>query len=83
MSELFIDLDDLRTVNELCKICDKYRNHFETDIVCGRYIVDGCSVLGVASMLGRKVMIRPLTSGKCDDFVMKMVSIGAYIKNKE
>lgn len=83
MPKIYIDLFDLSTVNELCKICDKYKRLFETDILCGRYIVDGCSVLGVTSMLGHTVEIRPLAFDKDDEFIMNLISIGAYIKGDD
>ena len=80
MPRIYIILDCLDTVNELCRICTKYRDKFETDVVCGRYIVDGCSYLGLTSMLGHVVVIKPITDEKNDDFIMNLISIGAYTK---
>ena len=66
-------------VNKLCAICEAAP--FDVDIVCGKYVVDGTSAMGVASLIGRTVMVNPV--GAYDqrqvyDFFDKLTSIGAY-----
>lgn len=58
---IFIKLDSLETVNKLVKTCDKYKNKMDVDVIYGRYIVDGCSVLAVASLIGNVVRINANT----------------------
>lgn len=69
---MFIELElkEIEQVNALCNICDKYKNEFDVDISCGRYTVDGNSVLGVLQLLGRTVSITPLV---CEDNNRKSV----------
>ena len=56
----FIKLDDLKTVEKLTKLCEKHKDYMETDICFGRYVIDGASVLAVASLIGNIVSIRPM-----------------------
>ena len=58
---IFIKLDNLETVNKLVNICTKYKEHTYIDVIYGRYTLDGCSVLGVASLIGNIVKIKPNT----------------------
>ena len=85
MKKLLIKIDSLETVNAICAVCMKYRGEFEVDIYCGRYCVDGISVIGVTSMLGREVNVVPITD---DDnligiFINDMKEIGAYEREEE
>lgn len=76
---VFLTLDSLSKVNELVKVCEKYKD-IDTDIVYGRYIVDGRSVLGVSSLLGNIVRICPNTDVPelMGDIVKDLEEIGAW-----
>lgn len=66
-------------VNKLCAICEAAP--FDVDIVCGKYVVDGTSAMGVASLIGRTVMVNPVSvddQRQIYDFFDKLTSIGAY-----
>ena len=76
MREYLISMDKIRTVLDLCALCEKYRSDFDTDVKCGRYTVDGASVLGMSSLLGRIVKVCPITDHIPDDFEQKVVSLG-------
>lgn len=66
-------------VNKLCAICEAAP--FDVDIVCGKYVVDGTSAMGVASLIGRTVVVNPVAvddQHQIFDFYDKLTSIGAY-----
>lgn len=66
-------------VNKLCAICEAAP--FDVDIVCDKYVVDGTSAMGVASLIGRTVTIHPVAvddQRQIFDFYEKLTSIGAY-----
>lgn len=41
----------------LVKLCDKYSKELTIDVIHGRYMVDGCSALGVMSLVGNIVTV--------------------------
>ena len=57
---VFVTLDSLEVVNALVKVCEKYKD-IDTDVLHGRYIVNGRSVLGVSSLLTRQDVVQTLT----------------------
>lgn len=66
-------------VNKLCAICEAAP--FDVDIICGKYVVDGTSAMGVASLIGRTVTVNPVSvddQRQVYDFFDKLTSIGAY-----
>lgn len=66
-------------VNKLCAICEAAP--FDVDIICDKYVVDGTSAMGVASLIGRTVTVNPVTiddQRQVFDFYEKLTSIGAY-----
>lgn len=65
-----ITLNSIEQVNDLCNLCDRYKSKFDVDISCGRYSVDGNSVLGVLQLFGRTVTVMPLV---CEDDDMESV----------
>lgn len=78
---IFIKLDTLDTASNLTRVCEKYKGDMSIDVLYGRYIVDGRSILGVTSLLGNIVRIDPIT---CDhelieDFTKEVKKIGAWI----
>lgn len=66
-------------VNKLCSICEAAP--FDVDIICDKYVVDGTSAMGVASLIGRTVTVNPVSvdnQRQVYDFFDKLTSIGAY-----
>ena len=60
------NLDSVKSAERLIRLCEKYRdcNGLDIDIVHGRQTVDGCSLLGVTSLIGRFVTVVPNTTDK-------------------
>lgn len=54
-----IRINTLRDVDKLVAFCKSYSAYGTVDICCGRYIVDGCSYMGVVSMIGNEVEVKP------------------------
>lgn len=54
---LFINIDSVDTACKLSNICTKYKDNAGIDVICGRQIIDGCSVLGVVALVGRTVQV--------------------------
>lgn len=48
-------LENLNDVNKLVNLCQKYS--CDIDVSCGRYVVDGKSVMGVSSLIGNEVNV--------------------------
>ena len=75
----FLKLDSLETANELSMICDRYKENMDVDIIYGRQVIDGRSVLGVVSLLGHIVKIIPVTNDNATkNFYNEIEKIGAY-----
>lgn len=68
---IIVNLSDINQIVEISKVCEKYRSDVAVDAYCGRYIVDAASVLGMQSMIGNKVELKPLGSDR--DKVAKLV----------
>ena len=60
------NLDSVQSAEKLVRLCEKYRDEVEIDIdvIYGRQTVDGCSLLGVTSLIGRFVTVVPNTTDK-------------------
>ena len=58
---VFLNLDSLDKVTNLVKVCEKY-DSIDFDVVYGRYVIDGKSVLGVTSLIGHIIKIVPNTN---------------------
>lgn len=79
---LSIYLDTLDKTRALSRLCENYRSsfNFNTDVIKGRYVVDGCSQLALVSLIGNFVTIDPLTN---DDIVLNkferdLIAIGGH-----
>jgi hypothetical protein len=57
----------MENAEKVVDICRNYKRLCEIDISYGRQVVDGCSVLGVMSLVGHTVTLTPLT----DDLITK------------
>lgn len=60
------NLDSLQSAEKLVRLCEKYRDEMELDIdvIYGRQTVDGCSLLGVTSLIGHFVTVIPIGRDK-------------------
>ena len=76
---VFVTLDSLDVVNALVKVCEKYKD-IDTDVLHGRYIVNGRSVLGVSSLLGNIVKVCPNTTDETimNSIIKDLEEIGAW-----
>ena len=76
----FMKLDTLEQVNALVNICTKYKDQTDVDVLYGRYILDGCSALGVTSLVGKIIKIRLNTEDKVllTYFFRDLEEIGGY-----
>lgn len=83
---LSIQINTSDVANELTNLCVEYRENYNinTDVVFGRYVIDGCSLLGVMSLMGHLVNIIPITNDKriLSDFSNDIISIGGCIKEE-
>lgn len=61
---LSFNIDSCESAGKLLKLCEKYHDKMEIDVIHGRYIIDGCSVLGVHSLVGNMVSLEPQTDDK-------------------
>ena len=61
---LSFNIDSMKSAKKLIHLCEKYHDRMEVDVIHGRYIIDGCSMLGVHSLLGHTVTLEPQTDDK-------------------
>lgn len=61
---LSFNIDSMKSAEKLIHLCEKYHDKMEVDVIHGRYIIDGCSMLGVHSLLGHTVTLEPQTDDK-------------------
>ena len=59
---LSFNIDSKESAEKLIRLCEKYRDNTEIDVICGRQTVDGRSLLGVMSLIGNFVTVRPVTN---------------------
>lgn len=58
------NLDSVQSAERLIRLCEKYRDDTEVDVICGRQTVDGRSLLGVMSLIGHFVTVKPQTDNE-------------------
>lgn len=56
---LSFNLNSKKSAEDLIKLCEKYRDDVEVEVIHGNQIVNGCSLLGVLSLIGNFVGIKP------------------------
>ena len=80
---IFINLDKMETANNLVKICERYSDYMEVDVHYERYVVNGVSILAIASLFGNIVRIVPRTEDALlkGYFVRDITEIGAWVKD--
>ena len=54
---LNFNLNSKKSAEDLIKLCEKYRDDVEVEVIHGNQIVNGCSLLGVFSLIGNFVGI--------------------------
>ena len=73
------NLNDFYAAIHLVKCCEKFKDKFDVDIGYGRYIVDGCSILGVQTIVGHIVSVNPQTEDQ--EMISQFISeLKAYKK---
>lgn len=55
---LNFNLNSKKSAEDLIKLCEKYRDDVEVEVIHGNQIVNGCSLLGVFSLIGNFVGIK-------------------------
>lgn len=55
---LSFSLNSKKSAEDLIKLCEKYRDDVEVEVIHGNQIVNGCSLLGVFSLIGNFVGIK-------------------------
>ena len=66
---LNFNLDSVKSVEKLTRLCEKYHDDMDIDIMHGRTVVDGCSLLGVTSLIGHFVTVK--LNGKDENAVQR------------
>ena len=61
---LSFNLNSKESAEKLIRLCEKYHDDMEVDIVHSRQAVDGCSIMGVISLLGHFVTVNPHSEDK-------------------
>lgn len=61
---LSFNIDSKESAEKLIRLCEKYRDDTGIDVICGRQTVDGRSLLGVISLIGHFVTLKPQTDDK-------------------
>ena len=55
---LNFNLNSKKSAEDLIKLCEKYRDDVEVEVIHGNQTVNGCSLLGVFSLIGNFVVIK-------------------------
>ena len=56
---LNFNLNSKKSAEDLIKLCEKYSDDVEVEVIHGNQTVNGCSLLGVFSLIGNFVGIKP------------------------
>lgn len=74
---LSFNLNSKKSAEDLIKLCEKYRDDVEVDVIHGNQTVNGCSLLGVFSLIGNFVGIKPnsLDEYTCQKFTEELERI--------
>lgn len=65
---LSYNIDSCESAGKLIHLCEKYHDKMGIDVIHGRTTIDGCSMLGVHSLIGNIVGIEPQT---CDEKLIR------------
>lgn len=58
---LSFNIDSCESAGKLVRLCEKYHGQMDIDVIRGRTVIDGCSLLGVHSLIGNIVGVEPQT----------------------
>lgn len=58
------NLASCEAASKLIRLCEAYKNKMEVDVIHERYVIDGCSLLGVHSLIGKIVSLNPQLTDK-------------------
>lgn len=58
------NLASCEAASKLIRLCEAYKNKMEVDVIHGRYVIDGCSLLGVHSLISNIISLDPQTDNK-------------------
>lgn len=58
------NIDSAQSAVKLIHLCERYCHSMDIDVIYGRYVIDGCSMLGVHSLIGHTVTLEPQTGDK-------------------
>ena len=61
---LSYNINSIESAAKLIHLCEKYHELADIDVIHGRYIIDGCSMLGVHSLIGNIVSLELQTDNK-------------------
>lgn len=61
---LSFNIDSCEAAGKLIRLCEKNHDKMEIDVIHGRTVIDGCSLLGVHSLIGNMVGVNPQTDNK-------------------
>lgn len=77
------NIDSVQSAEKLIRLCEKYRDEMELDIdiIYGRQTIDGCSLLGVASLIGKFVTVS--TIGRDKEKIKRFEEELERIKNEQ
>lgn len=59
-------IKDVDSAKKLVSVCEKYEEA-EIDVIYGRQIIDGKSILGVMSLMGRMVSLKVNSANEDDE----------------
>lgn len=59
-------IQDIESAKKLVSICEKYEDA-DVDVIYGRQIIDGKSILGVMSLMGRMVSLKVNSRNEDDE----------------
>lgn len=80
-----INLDNTDTCEDLCRLCNLYKDYLDVNLIYGSKFVDGASIMGVLALCLKKgviIDIRCRDESVLDDFHDGIISLGAYWKRK-
>lgn len=56
-------IESVESAEKLSEICRKFKDE-DINVLCGRFVIDGKSFLGVMSLIGKRVSLEILTDNK-------------------
>lgn len=77
---LSFNLNSKKSAEDLIKLCEKYRDDVEVEVIHGNQTVNGCSLLGVFSLLGNFVGIK--TDSRDAEAVQRFAEELEILKNE-